>query len=82
MRNAKAAANEHIRAVQTQLEIDNGNVLPFLCECDDEACRTIIRLTAAAYSDARESGRFVVAEGHRSEGRVVDTGEGYAVVEE
>jgi hypothetical protein len=81
MRAAKVEANERIRATQEELGIDHGRPLPFLCECDDVACRTIIRVTAADYGDAREAGRYVVAEGHPGIGRVVSGGEGYAVVE-
>lgn len=82
MRNAKAAANERIRATQIELGIDSGNPLPFLCECDDLTCRAIIRLTAALYGEARAGGRFVVGEGHPAGGRIVEAGDGYMVVEE
>jgi hypothetical protein len=82
MRNAKAEANERIRATQMELGIDNGNLLPFLCECNDATCRAIIRLTATAYGEARAGGRFVVDEGHPAGGRVVEAGQGYVVVEE
>ena len=82
MRNAKVEANEHIRAKQAELGIDSGNRLPFLCECDDTRCRTIIRLPAADYDGARGAGRYVVSHGHPATGRIVASGEGYAVVEE
>jgi hypothetical protein len=81
MRTAKVEANERIRATQEELEIDDGNRLPFLCECADAACRTIIRVTASEYGDARASGWYVVASGHPGVRRVVSGGEGYAVVE-
>jgi hypothetical protein len=81
MRTAKVEANERIRATQEELGIDNGNRLPFLCECDDAACRTIIRVTAAEYAQARSSGLYVVATGHSGAPRVVSDGDGYAVVE-
>jgi hypothetical protein len=81
MRVAKIEANERIRATQEELGIDSGNPLPFLCECDDDACRTIIRVTAKAYTEARSSGRFVIADGHPGVGRVVASGDGYAVME-
>jgi len=81
MRTAKVEANERIRATQEELGIDDGNRLPFLCECDDSACRTIVRVTAAEYGEARSSGWYVVATGHPGARRVVSGGDGYAVVE-
>jgi len=81
MRTAKVEANERIRAAQVELGIDDGNRLPFLCECDDSACRTIVRVTAAEYGEARSSGWYVVATGHPGARRVVAGGDGYAVVE-
>jgi hypothetical protein len=81
MRRAKVEANERIRATQVELGIDDGSSLPFLCECEDTACRAVIRLTATAYSEARAAGRYIVAETHPGGGRVVASGEGYAVVE-
>jgi hypothetical protein len=81
MRQAKVEANERIRATQVDLGIDSGNLLPFLCECDDTTCRAVIRLTAAAYGEARAASRYVVAETHPGGGRVVSSGDGYEVVE-
>ena len=81
MRTAKVEANERIRATQEELGIDSGNRLPFLCECDDATCRTIVRVTASQYGEARSSGWYVVATGHPGARRVVSDGDGYAVVE-
>jgi len=81
MRTAKVEANERIRAAQVELGIDDGNRLPFLCECDDSACRTIVRVTAAEYGEARSSGWYVVATGHPGARRVVAGGDGYAVMD-
>lgn len=78
----KLAANERIRATQIELGLDDESSLPFLCECDDLSCRTIIRLTAAAYGEARATPhRYVVAAGHPYEGHTVASGEAYVVVE-
>jgi hypothetical protein len=81
MREAKVEANERIRATQEELGIDSGNRLPFLCECDDAACRTIVRVTASEYTGARTAGRYVVYDGHPATGRVVTAGDGYAIIE-
>ena len=81
MREAKIEANERIRATQEELGIDSGNPLPFLCECDDATCRTIVRVSASEYTGARTAGRYLVHDGHPTTGRVVITGDGYVIVE-
>jgi hypothetical protein len=61
----KVEANETLRARQTELGLPPEQALPYLCECDDVTCRSIILLTAAEYADIRASdGRCVCAEGH------------------
>jgi hypothetical protein len=72
-------ANEEIRRVQKDLELSDGPV-PFLCECDEETCRTVVRVSADAYEAIRSHGtRFLVAAGHPTEGRVVAQHDGYFV---
>ena len=79
---AKVEANDHIRKTQAGLGLGDDDRLPFLCECDDVTCRSLIRLTAAEYAEVRVSpNRFVVVEGHTYAGRAVMSGEGYVVVE-
>lgn len=79
----KVEANEQIRRAQARLGLGDGEKLPFLCECDDVACRTILKLTTAEYDSARiRDGRCIVVPGHPHGGRVVHDGDGYAVVEE
>jgi hypothetical protein len=75
-------ANRHIRRTQEELGLADGDKLPFLCECDDPACRTLVRLTSREYDAARAVGdRWIVSPGHPFRGRVVVDGDGYAVVE-
>ena len=82
MLREKVEANERIRVAQAELGLGDSQRLPFLCECADVACRTVIRLTVAEYADVRAAdGRCVVAEGHSHDGRVVTSGEGYLVAE-
>jgi hypothetical protein len=79
----KIAANERIRETQAGLGLGDGDRLPFLCECDDVRCRTLIRLTVAEYTDVRAAARrFVVTDGHPYDGRVVSSGPGYLVAED
>jgi hypothetical protein len=76
LRNEKLfrEANERIAERRDELEIEDG-ATPFLCECEDEACTEIVRLSVDEYRRVRE-GRltFVVAEGHPTRG--VPTGFG------
>ena len=75
-------AKERIRAAQRELEPPLERV-PFLCECDDVACREPILLTAPEYEHVRGDGAmFVIARGHSSEGEgvVVDEYEQYLIV--
>jgi hypothetical protein len=72
-------ANEEIRRVQLELGLTHGR-MPFICECDDEACRTIVRLTADEYERVRANGAlFLVALEHPTEGRIVERRDGYWV---
>ena len=75
------AANERIRAAERELDPPMDRV-PYLCECDDVACREPIQLTTAEYERLRADGAtFVVAHGHPSEGDVVEEHDGYLVVQ-
>lgn len=56
-------ANERIEAATAGL--DGGEPLPFVCECPETGCTTIVRLAAAEYATVRRDGaRFCVAPGH------------------
>ena len=77
-------ANEQIREV-----IDRSDVVlpvaPFVCECSDPSCRRLVVVPLAVYVDVRSSPRrFLHALEHVDDGtsgRVVETSNGYAVVE-
>jgi hypothetical protein len=75
-------ANEEIDAVRAELGILDGKT-PFFCECEDPACREILRLGPAEYEAVRSSpATFLVARGHPdSSGRVVAEHDAYVVVE-
>jgi hypothetical protein len=84
MLREKVEANERIRTAQIELGIGDGDRVPFLCECDDVRCRSLIRMTTAEYGEARATAtRCVVLEGHAGgDGRVVKVGEGYILLED
>lgn len=74
-------ANEHIdgRRVELGLEIRT----PYLCECEDERCTEVVRLTPDEYAGARRSPRtFLLASGHPfREGEILCEHDGYVIVE-
>ena len=73
-------ANEHIRAAERALDPPLNRV-PYLCECDDLACREPIPLTAAEYERIREDGAtFATAPGHPSGGEIIEEHGNYLVV--
>ena len=79
-------ANENIRAATVSMQFDDSEQLPFLCECADENCTTIVNVTGSEYEAVRqEPTLFVNAKGHhvnaRGWARVVEEFERYVVVE-
>jgi hypothetical protein len=76
------AANESIKERAQNLNLAPLPI-PFLCECADERCTAILRLTISEYERVRANGTpFFVSHGHRSEpDRVVAEADGYTTVE-
>lgn len=77
-------ANERIRSRLSEFD-DPVEQIPFLCECAEEGCTTIVRLTSREYEAIRESpDAFFTADGHEDAeapvGHVVARYEGYVVV--
>ena len=77
-------ANEQIRGAADEHEFEGP--IPFLCECPDEACTEIVRLTREEYEGIRSHPRhFVNAPGHSNKAsehkRVIAKGDGYEVIE-
>jgi hypothetical protein len=90
-RSVERAAQNEARFRQANEQIQ-GKVLelgtreqpaPYLCECEEERCTTIVLLTAAEYEDVRSgSRRFVVAPDHENpEDRVLGEHGGFTVIE-
>lgn len=78
------AANERIREAAEEHEVDEA--VPFICECADPACTTILRLSNDEYEEVRSVPTyFLNAHGHhRASGpvaRVVETRGGYEITE-
>jgi hypothetical protein len=76
-------ANE---GIEERAELLDFEPAPFLCECADETCTQIIRLTLREYEEIRsEPTHFVNVPGHQVTAgphvRVVTEREGYVIVE-
>jgi hypothetical protein len=57
-------ANEGLVAKAAELGLSDERT-PYLCECEDETCMEILRLTRAEYEEVRaDPKRFVVKKGH------------------
>jgi len=73
-------ANEKIDSRRRELELDRAT--PYLCECEDETCTSLVRLTVSEYEYARsEPHRFVVSRGHQHRDRIVDESPEFVLVE-
>jgi hypothetical protein len=79
-------ANEGIRAVAGQTELDETELVPFICECADVHCTEIVQLSTVEYEAVRsDPTRFLKAPGHERNAhgwaRVVDEFDRYTVAE-
>jgi hypothetical protein len=77
-------ANEHIAERADTYGVDG--LIPFICECAEESCTEIVRLTMAEYAHVRADGaHFLNEHGHvasaQGHARVVEEHERYTVVE-
>jgi hypothetical protein len=75
--------NEGISDVANEEGMDEG--VPFLCECAEEACTEIVRLSLDEYEGVRaDPTHFLNAPGHEiaagPHGEVVERKDGYVVV--
>jgi hypothetical protein len=75
-------ANEQIHEKVLELGAEGGRA-PYLCECEEERCTTVLLLTAEEYADVRSgSRRFVVAPGHDdADDHVAQSHDGFTVIE-
>jgi hypothetical protein len=72
-------ANEEIDERRQELEI--GGRTPYICECEDERCTELIRLTVDEYDEIRsEPMHFLIATGHPTRGKPVQERSAYSIV--
>src|SRR5919202_395168 len=77
-------ANERIQERARELEFEPP--VPFLCECGDRGCQTIVRMTLEAYEAVRRHETwFLIAPDHEgvatAAGTVVERNDSHLVVE-
>jgi hypothetical protein len=74
-------ANERIAERRDELDAVDG-LTPFLCECEDETCTAIMRISNADYAQVRRDPvYFVVVPGHPTRGEETDhRGDGWVCV--
>jgi hypothetical protein len=78
------ALNEQLSDAATELGINER--VPFICECAEPSCTTIVRLSSAEYAQIRsQPTHFLNAPGHQvaaqGAARVVEERQGYVIVE-
>ena len=75
-------ANEQIHEKVLELGVRDGRA-PYLCECENERCTTVVLLAVAEYEDVRSgSRRFLVVPGHEDgDDLVVGRHDGFTVIE-
>lgn len=75
-------ANEKLERKVIDLEL-SGHPTPYICECDDERCTTLVSLTVEEYEAVRANPRgFFVAPAHESsEDRVLEELDRYTLIE-
>jgi hypothetical protein len=75
-------ANETLEARAAELGFGEERT-PYLCECEDEACVDVIRLTREEYEAVRaHPKRFVMVPGHQEgDDRLLQEAAGFTVIE-
>ena len=60
--------NIRIAYTARQHRFDPLVAVPFLCECDDDRCNELVRLTLTDYAVARDGCDYLAAPGHQIDG--------------
>ena len=64
---ASRARNERIAAAAQRHHFDHAAPVPFLCECSDDRCEELVRMTLDRYGSVRDAADYLVAPGHQVE---------------
>lgn len=77
-------ANEGLRAAfERHGNEERMSPLPFLCECGDRACTTVIRVPPDVYVQVREQpARFLIAPGHKQpDEQLIEETESFEIID-
>lgn len=79
-------ANDEIATSAADLGLGDGRPVPFICECGDPQCATVISLTLPEYQRVRSNSHwFAHANGHATDlpgiVRTVERHDGFTLVE-
>jgi hypothetical protein len=77
----RRASNERIAAAALSHRFDRLTAVPFICECADDECSELLRLTLDELTGARKLGAAIVAPGHAVVDRSVRSERGYWIVD-
>ncbi len=74
-------ANQEIERRRADLEVEGAT--PFICECEEESCNTLVFLNQDEFAGAREKPNwFVLAPGHKfSSGTILSGNDRFVVVD-
>jgi hypothetical protein len=75
-------ANDDITARREELEVPSRHT-PYICECEEEGCTTIVLMTLDEYRSVRaHPTRFLIAPGHRTrQSEQIEANDRFEVVE-
>ena len=59
------ARNARIAAAARRHRFDREAPVPFLCECSDDRCEELVRMTLDRYAAIRDGADYLVAPGHQ-----------------
>jgi hypothetical protein len=81
--NVFREANETLRRAFEDADEARLRAYPFLCECGDRGCTTVVLLALEDYEQIRRHpARFLISPGHEfGSERLVNSGDGYEVIE-
>jgi hypothetical protein len=73
--------NEGLQEKAAELGL-GGEPTPYLCECENEGCTQVIRLTRVEYESVRANPKtFIVVPGHEDDAAVLREEAGFTVIE-
>lgn len=63
--------NDRIADTARKHRFDSTVAVPFICECSEERCEKLLRLTLTEYARTRDACDYLTAPGHQIEGATI-----------